>query len=210
MSTRASPRACPRAATGSTSGRAPATAAAARVQEEYPLDRFPLFVRAGSIVPMGPVLQYVNEQPKALIEIRVYPGRDASFTLYEDDGDSYAYERGQRATVLLRWDDAKRQLQVAAREGSFPWPCSTAPTSGPPDAGHREIQTRARAHRDVSGPSPDTAVPLKARRTTHKHSPGDNSCASPSHPAGPFARAARAVRLRRPAGDGLLASRRRE
>ena len=89
------------------------------VQEEYPLDRFPLFVRAGSIVPMGPVLQYVNEQPKALIEIRVYPGRDASFTLYEDDGDSYAYERG-RATVQLRWDDAKRQLQVAAREGSFP------------------------------------------------------------------------------------------
>ena len=145
---------------------------------------------------MGPVLQYVNAMGPD--RIRVYPAVTPA-SLYEDGGDSYAYERGQRATVLLRWDDAKRQLQAGgrARDGSFP-ALLTAPTSGPPDAGHREIQTRATRTVTYRGQAPDTAVPLKARRTTHKHFPGDNSCASPSHPVGPLARAARVVRLRRP------------
>ena len=125
------------------------------VQEEYPLDRFPLFVRAGSIVPMGPVLQYVNEQPKAPIEIRVYPGRDASFTLYEDDGDSYAYERGQRATVQLRWDDAKRQLQVAAREGSFPGLVQ-----------QRQLQVRLMPATAKSKPAPARTVTYRGQALT--------------------------------------------
>ncbi len=90
------------------------------VAREYALDEFPLFVRAGSIVPMGPVVQHVGERRDAPYEIRIYPGADAQFTLYEDDGETYAYERGRRATVQLRWDDARRTLQVAAREGRYP------------------------------------------------------------------------------------------
>ncbi len=91
-----------------------------RVKTAAPLDRFPLFVRAGSIVPMSPVMQYVTEKPSAPYEIRVYPGADAAFTLYEDDGETYAYEKGRRATVELRWDDQARTLTVGKRQGGFP------------------------------------------------------------------------------------------
>jgi len=88
---------------------------------DCPLGSFPLYVRAGSIVPMGPAdLQYATERPDAPYEIRIYPGADATFTLYEDDNETYAYERGQRATYELVWDDATRTLRIGARQGSFP------------------------------------------------------------------------------------------
>ena len=90
------------------------------VKREYPLDQFPLFVRAGSIVPMGPVIEYTGQRPDAPLELRIYPGADAQFTLYEDDGETYRYEAGERATVALRWDDSKRVLHIGARDGSFP------------------------------------------------------------------------------------------
>lgn len=90
------------------------------VSREYALQQFPLFVRAGSILPLGPVVEHVGQQPGAPWEIRIYPGADAHFTLYEDDGETYAYERGERATVTLRWDDARRVLHVGAREGRYP------------------------------------------------------------------------------------------
>ncbi|WP_457353466.1 TIM-barrel domain-containing protein [Roseateles sp. P5_D6] len=90
------------------------------VSREYPLDQFPLFVRAGSIVPMGPVIEHVGQRPDAPIELRIYPGADAQFTLYEDDGETYRYESGERATVTLRWDDARGVLDVGARDGRFP------------------------------------------------------------------------------------------
>ena len=85
-----------------------------------PLERVPLFVRAGSILPLGPVMQHSGEQPAAPLELRIYPGADATFTVYEDDGESYAYERGERATCELDWDDATRTLRLGARQGSFP------------------------------------------------------------------------------------------
>jgi alpha-D-xyloside xylohydrolase len=84
------------------------------------LDTFPLYVRAGSIVPMGPVVNYATERPDAPYEIRIYPGADATFTLYEDDNETYAYEKGQRATYDLVWHDAARTLHIGARQGSFP------------------------------------------------------------------------------------------
>jgi len=90
------------------------------VRKECPLDVFPLYVRAGSIVPVGPFVQYASDQPAAPYEIRVYPGADGRFTLYEDDGETYAYERGERATYELVWDDATATLSVGARQGSFP------------------------------------------------------------------------------------------
>lgn len=91
-----------------------------KVNTVCPMNRFPLFVRAGSILPLGPFVQYANEMPDAPYEIRVYPGRNASFDVYEDDNETYAYEKGERATIPLRWDDAKGVLTIGARKGRFP------------------------------------------------------------------------------------------
>lgn len=90
------------------------------VKQAVPLDRLPLFVRAGSIVPMGPVVQYATEKPDASYEIRIYPGADASFTLYEDDNETYDYERGKYATTELKWNDQARTLTIGKRSGEFP------------------------------------------------------------------------------------------
>ena len=84
------------------------------------LDRVPMFVRAGSILPLGPVMQYVGEKAWDNLEIRVYPGADGTFTLYEDEGDTYNYERGIYSTITFRWDDSHKTLTVGARKGSFP------------------------------------------------------------------------------------------
>jgi alpha-D-xyloside xylohydrolase len=85
-----------------------------------PLETLPLLVRAGSIVPMGPFLEYSNQKPADPIELRVYPGADGDFTLYEDDGLTYDYEKGAYATIPIHWDDAKGALTLGERQGSFP------------------------------------------------------------------------------------------
>jgi alpha-D-xyloside xylohydrolase len=87
---------------------------------ETTLDRVPMFVRAGSILPLGPEMQYVGEKPWDNLELRVYPGADASFTLYEDEGDSYNYERGVYTTITITWSDRARTLTIGQRQGSFP------------------------------------------------------------------------------------------
>ena len=87
---------------------------------DAPLDIVPLYVRAGSIVPMGPEVQYATAQVDAPYEVRIYPGADARFTVYEDDNETYNYEKGQRATYDLVWDDKARTLRVGARQGAFP------------------------------------------------------------------------------------------
>ncbi len=91
-----------------------------RIQADAPLSKLPLFVRAGSIVPMGPKMEWTTEKPADPIELRIYPGASGDFTLYEDENDGYAYEKGAHATVAMHWDDAARTLTVGAREGSFP------------------------------------------------------------------------------------------
>ena len=73
---------------------------------DCPLDRIPLFVRSGTILPVGPDVQYACEKPWDSLQIRVYPGADGSFVLYEDEGDGYGYERGRRRRRSARWDDA--------------------------------------------------------------------------------------------------------
>jgi alpha-D-xyloside xylohydrolase len=85
-----------------------------------PIDRLPLFVRAGSIVPMGPDVQYSTEKPADPIELRVYPGANGDFVLYEDENDNYNYEKGARAEIPLRWDDATHTLTIGERKGQFP------------------------------------------------------------------------------------------
>ena len=84
------------------------------------LQDVPMFVRAGSIVPLGPVMQYVGEKTWDNLEIRVYPGADGQFTLYEDEGDNYNYEKGVYSTITFLWNDRTRTLTIGARQGSYP------------------------------------------------------------------------------------------
>jgi alpha-D-xyloside xylohydrolase len=91
-----------------------------RVTRQVPLDILPLYVRAGSIVPMGPLVQYATQSPQAPYQIRIYPGADARFTLYEDDNETYDYEKGRFATYDLVWNDRARTLTIGARKGTFP------------------------------------------------------------------------------------------
>ncbi len=84
-----------------------------------PLDRIPLDARSGAILPLGPEIEYAGQAADP-IELRIYPGADGDFTLYEDEGDSYRYERGAHATIPMHWDDAHRTLTVGARQGSYP------------------------------------------------------------------------------------------
>ena len=83
-------------------------------------DRVPMFVRVGSILPFGPEMQYVGEKAWDNLELRVYPGADATFTLYEDEGDNYNYEWGVYSTINFDWSDRSRTLTIGQRKGSFP------------------------------------------------------------------------------------------
>ena len=84
------------------------------------LDRVPMFVRAGSILPLGPEMQYTGEKPWDNLELHLYPGADGTFTLYEDEGDTYRYEQGVYATIRFDWNDKARTLTIAERQGSYP------------------------------------------------------------------------------------------
>jgi alpha-D-xyloside xylohydrolase len=92
---------------------------AQQILAKAPLDRIPLFVRAGSILPMGAVSEWAGQQKDALMELRIYPGADGDFTLYSDQGDGYQYEAGAHATIALHWDDQSKTLHFKAREGSY-------------------------------------------------------------------------------------------
>ncbi len=89
------------------------------IAADAPIDKIPLLIRAGSLLPMGPFIQYAAEKADP-IELRIYPGADGNFTLYEDENDNYDYEKGVYATITFHWDDAKRQLTIDDRKGSFP------------------------------------------------------------------------------------------
>ena len=86
---------------------------------ETSFDRVPMFVRAGSILPLGPEMQYVGEKAWDNLEIRVYPGADGFFTLYEDEGDNYNYEKGYYATITFQWNDRSRTLTIGTRQGDY-------------------------------------------------------------------------------------------
>ncbi|HZJ83253.1 MAG TPA: DUF5110 domain-containing protein [Clostridia bacterium] len=86
---------------------------------QAPLDIMPLFVKGGSIIPMGPEIQYVDDRKEEAIELRIYPGNDATFTLYEDEGDNYNYEKGQYSHTTIKWDDDSSILTLDERKGQF-------------------------------------------------------------------------------------------
>jgi alpha-D-xyloside xylohydrolase len=91
-----------------------------KVNKEAPFDIIPLFVKAGSIIPLGPKVQYATEKKWDNLEIRVYEGANGEFTLYEDENDNYDYEKGIFSTISFSWNDARKELTISDCKGSFP------------------------------------------------------------------------------------------
>ena len=83
------------------------------------LNKIPLFVRAGSIIPIGPDVQYTNEKKWDNLIINVYPGADGTFTLYEDEGDNYNYESGAYTEIPMKWNDTSHTLTIGSKKGSY-------------------------------------------------------------------------------------------
>jgi alpha-D-xyloside xylohydrolase len=109
------------------------------IEADAPISRIPVFARAGSIVPIGPVKPYADAPSTEPIELRVYPGADGSFALYDDAGDGYGYEKGEYSLIDIKWNNRRQTLSLAARDGSFPGmdarmrlkiTCGSAPTVG--------------------------------------------------------------------------------
>ena len=90
------------------------------VNKETPMEIMPLYVKAGSIVPWGPKVQYAAEKKWDNLELRIYPGANADFTLYEDENDGYNYEKGLYSTISFHWNDQERKLMIDDRTGDFP------------------------------------------------------------------------------------------
>lgn len=91
----------------------------ATVNAPAPIDSMPIYVRGGSIIPMGPFVQYSNEKPADPTELRVYRGADGKFTIYEDENDNYNYEKGKYSLIPITWNEAKQTLTIGKRRGSF-------------------------------------------------------------------------------------------
>ncbi|MFC2136594.1 TIM-barrel domain-containing protein [Bacteroidota bacterium] len=91
-----------------------------KVMKETPIDIIPIYIKAGSILPIGPAVQYAEEKKWDTLEIRIYEGADGEFILYEDENDNYNYEKGMFSTITFKWDDAKRTLTIDTVKGSFP------------------------------------------------------------------------------------------
>jgi alpha-D-xyloside xylohydrolase len=89
------------------------------IEADAPIDKIPLFVRAGSIVPMGPFVQYASEKPADPLELRIYTGADGHFVLYEDENDNYNYEKGEFSTIDFRWNEQEKTFTIGERKGRF-------------------------------------------------------------------------------------------
>jgi alpha-D-xyloside xylohydrolase len=94
-------------------------AGAQEINADAPYERTPVFVKAGSIIPFGPELQYTSEKPADTIMLNVYTGADASFNLYEDEGTNYNYEKGAFTIIPIKYSEATKTLTINDRKGSF-------------------------------------------------------------------------------------------
>jgi alpha-D-xyloside xylohydrolase len=90
------------------------------ITADAPLDRMPLYVKAGSIIPFGPALQYTSQLPADTITLYVYTGSNGTFNLYEDEGINYNYEKGQFSNISFTYNEENKTLTIGKREGSFP------------------------------------------------------------------------------------------
>jgi alpha-glucosidase/alpha-D-xyloside xylohydrolase len=88
------------------------------ISRDVDLETMPLYIRAGSILPLGPVKQYTGEQVDAPLTLQIYPGADGSFLLYEDDGSSFNYRKGEWMGVEMTWNDRQRLLHLTLAKGS--------------------------------------------------------------------------------------------
>lgn len=86
---------------------------------DAPFDKIPVFIPEGAILPIGPEMQWSDEKKPELIDLYVYAGKDGSYTLYEDEGTNYNYEKGKYAVIDFKYDDARKQVTIGARKGSF-------------------------------------------------------------------------------------------
>jgi len=89
------------------------------VKTDAPLDKIPLFVKAGSIIPMGKIIQYAGEKSADTIEVRIYKGYDGKFELYEDEGDNYNYEKGKYTIIPFKWDEERNTLTIGSKQGNY-------------------------------------------------------------------------------------------
>ncbi|WP_079717257.1 TIM-barrel domain-containing protein [Parapedobacter luteus] len=90
------------------------------LEASAPYERMPVFAKAGSIVPLGPAVQYTDEKPADEITLWVYGGADATFTLYEDEGTNYNYETGKYSTITFAYHEGTKELHIGSRQGTFP------------------------------------------------------------------------------------------
>lgn len=90
------------------------------VHRSAPLNVIPVYVRAGTVLPLGPEEQYTGESPDGPIELRIYPGADGATSLYHDDGTTYRYEKGAREEIKIQWLDLSKTLTFSAPFGNFP------------------------------------------------------------------------------------------
>merc|ERR1719443_1370306 len=95
-----------------------ARVASGTIEAAAPIEHSPLYVRAGSVLALGPYIQHTGERP-AELEVRIYSGADGSFTLHEDDGKSRGYQAGQASTIEFTYNDGASTLVVGKRSGSF-------------------------------------------------------------------------------------------
>jgi len=90
-----------------------------KISKETPIDILPLYVKAGSIIPFGPKVQFATEKKWDNLEIRIYEGANGTFTLYEDENDNYNYEKGAYSTITFSWNNSKNELTISDRKGTF-------------------------------------------------------------------------------------------
>lgn len=91
-----------------------------KITADAPVETIPLYVKAGSIIPMGKLMEYADQKKEDTIELRIYPGANGAFTLYEDAGNTYDYEKGAYSTFSFNWNDETKSLHISERRGSFP------------------------------------------------------------------------------------------
>jgi alpha-D-xyloside xylohydrolase len=89
------------------------------VKAATPQDKIPVFVKAGSIIPMGKIMQHTSEKPSDTLEVRIYIGENATFNLYEDEGDNYNYETGKYTIIPFKWDEKMQTLNIGSLQGGF-------------------------------------------------------------------------------------------
>ena len=114
------------------------------LKADAPYGRIPLYVPAGSILVTGRPMQYADELPADTLTIHIYQGADGAFTLYEDDGNTYAYERGEYLTIPLAYDEQKHALTIGVQQGTYPGAVKERTLNiftTSPDGHQREVKT---------------------------------------------------------------------